>query len=240
MKTRILFLIIYLTGYTSLHAQQFAAEYDVVKEFYGKKSTGETLHVATLNLKGYYYMKGSKVISFQKPLYLPEYPEGEIVLKSPGSYSSEGFGIMMDSFQVINYLNLDSMVKRYRNDISGLERKGSNMVTMLTTPTTKWELGNEIKEISGLKCKSLKLNFQGKEIFEGWYAVDIPMPTGLYGFRNLPGLLVKGDYKSIHEKFKLTRYSFEDTISDDVFWPPVFNQPFKESDSYKTYMQSKK
>lgn len=53
-----------------------------------------------------------------------------------------------------------------------------------------WRLTDEIKDILGYECRKAVCDFRGRS-YEAWYTEDVPMSTGPYYFRGLPGLIVE-------------------------------------------------
>lgn len=57
-------------------------------------------------------------------------------------------------------------------------------------PNFDWQLLDETKTISGLKCQKAKMSFRGRD-YEAWYSTEIALPYGPYKFGGLPGLIVE-------------------------------------------------
>ena len=209
----------------NLNAQQFTAKYKVTREVVSTEGNNSST-LATLSLEGYFYMKGSKVISFLKPLYLVDYPKGYIQEKQ-NDFTYHTQGLFMDSLQQIAYCNLDSMIFRNRSEMTGLNGKGANYAAYVKTGMNNWKVFPESKVIQGLTCQRATLQKpNGNPSCEIWFAIDIPMQIGLNGIFDVPGLIVEGEIFSAHEKFTLASYSFDAPISDSLFWPKEFNEPF--------------
>lgn len=54
----------------------------------------------------------------------------------------------------------------------------------------KWKLGSKTKTILGYKCKNAFVEYGGRN-WEAWYTIEIPLNTGPYKFKGLPGLIIK-------------------------------------------------
>ena len=57
-------------------------------------------------------------------------------------------------------------------------------------PNFDWQLLDETKTISGLKCQKAKMSFRGRD-YEAWYSTEVALPYGPYKFGGLPGLIVE-------------------------------------------------
>ncbi|MDE5651347.1 MAG: GLPGLI family protein [Duncaniella sp.] len=53
-----------------------------------------------------------------------------------------------------------------------------------------WYLMDETKDILGYECRKAVCDFRGRS-YEAWYTEDVPISTGPYYFRFLPGLIVE-------------------------------------------------
>lgn len=70
-----------------------------------------------------------------------------------------------------------------------------------TLGAIKWELKPDLKQIGGYECKKAVGLFRGR-IYEAWYALDIPIPSGPFKLGGLPGLIL--DAHSQDEKVRFT------------------------------------
>lgn len=238
--TRKIFIFFFcIIIFQKLAAQQFTAKYNVTREVIGQID-GKSETIADLDLEGYFYLKGNRIITFLKPLYLMDYPTGQIQ-KKISSYNMASYDLLMGPIQSISYYTLDSMIYRSRNELAGLNGFGQNNADIMRPAPgyNKWELSGETKIILGLSCEKATLaGSTGTPAVEMWFSKDIPMPLGLYGLADVPGLMVEGEMFSSHEKFKLESYSFDTEIPDAIFWPKVFNEPFTESAAVKAKMKN--
>lgn len=209
----------------NLVGQQFTAKYKVVREVIAMQDN-QSHTVASLKLEGYYYMKGSKIISFLKPLYLGDYPNG-FIEERENELDIHNYGINMDSLQNLMYYNLDSMIARNRMEISGLNMKGYNYASYFKMGVNKWKVLPETKTIHGLACQHAVLQKKNGDIYcDVWFASNLPMQIGFYGLVDVPGLMVEGEMSTSHEKFILDSYTFDESIPDSIFWPKEFYESF--------------
>ena len=205
-------------------AQNFTAKYNVIKDIV---SNGSKSHVvATLKFDGYYYRKNMAIISYLKPLYLAEYPIG-FVMDKESDLNFQSYNLEMDTIQSITYCQLDSMLLRYRFGIRG------NFVNLFETGIHQWKIYPGPRTIQGLTCQRAVLSLpNGTPYCDMWFATEIPMPIGFRTLLDMPGLMVEGEFLTLHEKYFLQRYSFEDTINNSLFWPREFEEPFKQQDKF--------
>lgn len=54
----------------------------------------------------------------------------------------------------------------------------------------EWELLGDHKLIKGFKCYNAKIFYDGRE-WEAWYTTEIPLNSGPYKFKGLPGLIMR-------------------------------------------------
>ncbi|MGP2571037.1 GLPGLI family protein [Ornithobacterium rhinotracheale] len=60
----------------------------------------------------------------------------------------------------------------------------------IPTPTLKWQLQKDQKEILGYAVQKATTQYGGRE-WEAWFAKDIPLSYGPYVFNGLPGLILE-------------------------------------------------
>lgn len=219
--------VLFLAFYSAINAQQLSATYDINRTVVSRIAGNNNSTVADLKLIGYYYLKGNKVISFSKPLYLNDFPTGSIVEKE-NDFMYHTHSLIMDTIQGISYFNLDSMIFRTRMQFSGLNQEGVNYVSSFSNGVNKWEVFPETRQINNLVCQRAILKKRDKIVCDVWFAKDIQVPITFYGFADLPGLLVEGEMMRTQEKFSLKSYTFDKSIPDSIFWPAEFNEPFKK------------
>lgn len=186
----------------------------------------ENISIPPLDLTCYYYKKGNRVISYQKPEYLQEYPNGYVEVQT-GEYSSHSFSILTDTIQWLSYFNLDSMILRFRSNQTVLETE--NKFLFFGSNYRKWEIFDQATEIQGMQCKkAITYLRNGSPYCEIWFNPEIEMPVGMRNLTNVPGLIVKATFFNSSEEFTLKSFSTSPDISDAVFWPKEFNEPFKK------------
>ncbi|MEO5967905.1 MAG: hypothetical protein ABIP68_03565 [Ferruginibacter sp.] len=214
MKMFFLAFILLLTR--PLIAQNFTANY--LAEFIVTPEKGDF----KLPYKVEFYSSENKVISFWKPLYLNEYPNGYVNL------NNKNIAIRMDSITDVDYVSLDSLIYRSYHFL--------NEIRKYKPEYYKWDLLPETRNINGLICQKATWVPMGSKNNEPkaeiWFCPDIPMPVSLMGMWNLPGLMVEINYYGFYTA-KLTDYSFTSKISSDVYWPALFNKPFKASMNFE-------
>ncbi|MGQ2118526.1 GLPGLI family protein [Ornithobacterium rhinotracheale] len=66
----------------------------------------------------------------------------------------------------------------------------SGMEYTIPTPTLKWQLQKDQKEILGYAVQKATTQYGGRE-WEAWFAKDIPLSYGPYVFNGLPGLILE-------------------------------------------------
>jgi GLPGLI family protein len=117
----------------------------------------------------------------------------------------------ISSFQAYNDMELDSLRKNgtmsqdsrnrfYANEKSTIEIRGNivsyyedildNEYWYKETLNFKWNLLSDVKTINGYSCKKAKVNYGGR-VWTAWYTTSIPLSTGPYKFKGLPGLIIK-------------------------------------------------
>lgn len=223
MKSFFSFFLVFFYS-SSSYSQHLTANYEVIHELYGIMN-GEKVKIEDLKSEGFYFWKDSRIISFIRPTYLANFPKGYIE-RNQGS-ASYSFSLVMDTIQDLRYASLDSGILRARDYLSTLEYEGTNRVFGFKFGKKKWVIFPDEKEIMGVVCKRATFTSGGTLISEIWFSPDIPTPVGPFNLTDPPGLIFEGEYFTIHKKFKLKKYSFEEEISDNVFWPRQFNEPFK-------------
>jgi len=98
-------------------------------------------------------------------------------IKSTGS---KDFAMGDQSFLVINAK--DDVTFKYYFFIKDIYK-------IKETVKLPWKLKPETKTIGTYLCRKAVLSYKGRT-WEAWYTQDVPLQTGPYLFRNLPGLIV--------------------------------------------------
>lgn len=68
--------------------------------------------------------------------------------------------------------------------------QGRAFIISDTLRNIKWILGNETKEIAGIKCQKAMGTVYGRQ-YEAWFANSIPEPYGPWKLQGLPGLILQ-------------------------------------------------
>jgi GLPGLI family protein len=221
---KILFLLLIGLTYKFSFAQNLKAVYTINRDFFYRTDNSEK-KIASLAFKGFFFKQGGRTIFYKKPLYLANYPTGSIDVPV-GTSNTTRVSLPMDTTQGIYYRDMDSLVMRWRLDISG----GSmdfNYERLFVQGNSSWELTPEQKTIGGLKCQKAVLRNHGVIIWEVWFTPEIPVTVGPAGIVDIPGLVVEAYCIPWNETYRLDSYSTTVKIPQDVFWPAEFKQPFK-------------
>lgn len=222
--------IIFLSVAASSTAQSLIANYQVTRAFSLSRGTSNDANELELSFEGALYTKGNKTISFCRPLYLNEYPTGTVDSDVPGQGIVTTY-LFMDSIQALNYVNLDSMIWRSRNDRSGSNRPRTNILREFETGSQKWHLLAETKVISGLSCQKAVVYRNGNSgeiVYEIWFCPNIDQLVGPRGLRDVPGLVVELTVVPFKEHWSLQSYVENAPVNDQLFWPKEFDQPFRK------------
>ncbi len=216
-----------LLAVSSGKAQTMEAHYKMSKDIFMSEDNGSMRKLATVTYDGYLYQSGSKFISFKRPTFLADYPNGFVTYQT-GPKSEYSVELSIDTLQGITYRNFDSMCVRYRIDIPGKGGSGINVLRKFNRGNLKWDYMDETKDIGGLKCQKAQfVNGNGKLQWVVWFCPDLPVNGGPDGITDVPGLVVEGSDLITDEKFVLDNYKTNTVIPEHIFWPEVFSQPFK-------------
>jgi GLPGLI family protein len=215
---------------TMAHAQNISAQYAVKFNKIIQTSEQNTKTIA-LDYTGYLYMAGPKNIYFQKPLYLSQYPTGQIVYNVNNNYFMNYLPI--DTIQMLGSMNTDSLIIRHRLDgsVSGDPVPQKKEFTVRILP--------EAKIINGLQCQHAFLygkSATGAKLtyWDVWFCPEIPAQYGPFHILGLPGLVVEATSETASVNIKLITYTLNTAIPDAVFWPREFvGASFTELPPYK-------
>lgn len=224
---KIFFLILKLNISLSIFGQNFQAQYAITQNI-DMPLQDNKVFSTTLKYEGFLFKNRGRHIFYLKPLYLTEHQSGVIVRNDkPGSYLS--YSLVMDSIQQISYNDTDSLIFRssFEYVSSGVIRDYS--VSKFELGIHEWELQNEKKEINGLVCQRAKLyrdRAKTELIWDIWFCPEININFGPLITRDLPGIMVEGQFFGGGNSFlcELQSYSTPDKINNDVFWPEVFSK----------------
>ncbi len=224
---KLLFLYSYLFT-THLHSQDISATYEILMDINKLVSHPGKGKLDPLKFKGFFYVKGSRIISYWQPAYLEKYPNGKIGY-SINDGTSNHIGIISlntDSIINIDYSDSDSMIWRYTNYIgaSGMQQPYS---FKYEKGFKKWEILPERKMIAGIECqRALNFNESNQVMWDVWFYPEIIVDRSVGSSFDVPGLIVEADDKGLGITYKLLTYSLENSVSDKVFWPSLFNKSF--------------
>lgn len=170
--------------------EQFAlkASYQVqIQEDFTLQTTGKKID--SLDFEGVCMVKGQRVISYLKPLYVGKYPKDEIV-EEVGTNKTRGFSLNTDSIIAIDYSAGDSMIMRC-TDYTTMPNMQKPYSFYYEPGFRKWEIQSEIKDIDGLLCQRAINRYPNGDIqFDVWFCPSVPVPRGFYKTYDIPGLVV--------------------------------------------------
>lgn len=219
-------------------AQTIEAHYTVKRNFSIEIDPGKTTSI-DFNYEGVIYKSNAKIISFLKPLYLSDYPSGEVDFPMSETGAIPQMPIDMDTMQFVFLYNTDSL-RFWQSSYYSL---GPKIYTSSTyNPNTPlWKILPETKIINGLECKHAVQIHKAKIIMEIWYYPNIDLGFGLMGLRNVPGLVVEYTGNRTDFTYTLKDFKINEPIDDSVFWPEIFKKAkFNENTDLKPAKDSKK
>ena len=79
------------------------------------------------------------------------------------------------------------------------------------TPAFDWELTSDTCTVMGYKCQKAVTEFRGR-VWHAWFCPALPVDSGPYKFRGLPGLILKAEDTT-------GTYSWELTAIERGLWP---------------------
>lgn len=225
MKSFIIILILFFFS-NFCKAQNLVAIYDVQRDVMGAP---EGVSLPPLSLTGYYYKKNNTIISFLKADYLKLYPEAIIEIKE----LNHVIGLDKDTIQAIFYVDLDSLIFRYR--ISYNEDYSQNNFFYFDKDARNWEISDKTETINGFLCTyAVQYNSSRNILAEIWFANDFPiMPIGMLNLLNVPGLIVKAKFTGTRETYTLKEFSTFIEPNEDILWPKQFNERFHKKNDLR-------
>jgi GLPGLI family protein len=230
MKQHLLIVLMVLTicGFKySAYAQNLTAIYSVKKDIYIKDVNQIDNKIASIEYTGFLFKKNNNYISFDKPLYLNKFPNGNYVYKMEENHN---YSILLsiDTIQNLNFFSIDSLIRRFRESYTRkINGRISNYFQEVDLNYHQWELLPENKTINGLNCQKAKLSIGGTPQWEVWFCPDIPVDVNMSGIFGLPGLIVEAYHVVLKKTYILESYEMNAVISDSIFWPKEFNEPFE-------------
>lgn len=97
----------------------------------------------------------------------------------------------IDNEDISRYYSKEHYVIEYeKNRLHFYDVIGDNEYQYKEELFFKWNLLTELKTIQGYKCKKAKVVYGGRN-WIAWYTLDLPLNSGPYKFKGLPGLIVK-------------------------------------------------
>lgn len=204
--------------------QDLEAKYKVSRVIFNTDINGNRKKIATLQYDGFLYQKKNRTIYYQKPLYLNDYPKGNVDIVVNAHYTML-ITLPMDTLQHIYYMDFDSLNTISRVELSGLNSKEWNIKQHLSKGSMRWQLLPDTKEINGLKCQKATFTAPGAGLqWEVWFCPNINALAGPFTIRDLPGLVVEAYSPVFDETYILENYNTNISLSDGTFWPDVFNE----------------
>lgn len=137
-----------------------------------------------LNFGQYQEFKSTLYISKSKSLFLWNKPK---IKKNDGDDDNFLINLnQLDSIGAFNYtlFNKDSLFSRMvflKKEILLLEE---------IIPKIKWKIFSEKKKIGNFNCQKATSSFRGR-VYIAWFALDIPINSGPWKLRGLPGLILE-------------------------------------------------
>lgn len=227
MKLLYLLLISLITS--KAIAQNITAKYAVTETIYYTDKNGNKAAAPILKFDGFFYGNGHTYISFLKPLYLNDYPDGSIIVEQSPDNVFRSVGLIMDTIQGIDYNSLDSLIYRcrFQKNPEGLT---SNTKFDFELGYQKWEILPETKTIQGLQCQRAKRYdpYRGNMLVNDvWFCADLTVPVSFDNCLGLPGLIVEGTNLGTNTFYELQYYNLNMAIPEQIFWPNEFTEMFR-------------
>lgn len=146
------------------------------------------------NIKVTYRYNPSDVFEFEENVYVNNNYKVSIIDSIPIKKSKINNGSDI-------YIEKDKGIKPFRRIVLGDTRQNSlyftsqikkkNYLVSDTPPLIKWNVKHkETKKIGKYVCKKATATFRGTDL-EAYYTTEIPISTGPYKFKGLPGLILE-------------------------------------------------
>lgn len=115
---------------------------------------------------------------------------------------------------------------KYKNDsLVFLDKMYSKQYSYGEKTNFKWQYHNEFKVISGNNCRLASTMYAGRKWY-AWYAIDIPIDSGPYKFKGLPGLIM--ECFDEEENYKWNFYKMYKSDRKVLFQKYHIDSPFDE------------
>ena len=198
---------------------------------YKKKQVGYDEVAGMLNFgfttgKSYLYLKGEKVIFYNKP---DKYQKILIVIKGQDfPFDTNDTLVNLNFIDTINKYcifrkarfgtiyaeNLETRVKvKVRND----NTKTNLKYKLFRDTIFKYVIYNEQKKINGLNCNRGEIRNKNELTYKIWVALKVPCYTTIFCMRNCPGLIVEAESVRDYSTYTLISYETNKVIDDNVF-----------------------
>lgn len=105
------------------------------------------------------------------------------------------------------YFSLDKYaIEIEKNKLTYYDSFGGNEYQYKEEISFDWNLKPETKTINGYKCKKATVSYGGRD-WIAWYAIELPINSGPYKFKGLPGLIIK--LTDITNSYDIEMYSIK-------------------------------
>lgn len=173
----------------------------------------------TAKFEGYIYSSPiqGKIISYLKPAYWEEYPEGYIPFLNEDNTSNKTY-LNTDSIQYI--FLYDSIINKQFYYITTPGRYPLSDAYPIKKNIHRWKIFDETKTIAGFQCYRAFVYGGNSEVpfWEVWVNYELGISNGFLGLSDIPGLLVQAENFTSGYKFTLREIKSE-PIDKLVFWP---------------------
>jgi GLPGLI family protein len=233
VKHLIVFLFLYGIGFrTYAQASGYMhAVYSITKTHIIPAHGTTPAKPLVLNYTGHFYSKGQKAVSFIKPLYLAQYPSGQIPSTDPSVLHT--FTVCTDTLQDVHLIDYDSLTWKTKNDLAS-GAKGSHYYFTFEPGFRQWTILPETKTINGLSTQRAILKAaDGSVVYDVWFCADVETIGGEFGMFYLPGLLIEGTCPILGATYRLENYALDVVVDSAVFRPFENNASFTKRNHLK-------
>ncbi len=217
-----LFLLYSLFSFIDLFAQD--KEINVLTySAYQTITAFEDKSPVILTYKGYLYQYPEKgiTVSFVKPLYFKDFPDGKVYHESEGNHSWTPFILSTDTLQSLTFIDRFNLKFIFRYNAGA----GSGIVEgKYDTSFHIWNFTGQEKLINGHLCRQAEVRMLKDKppFWEVWISDEMKMPDFFIMLKNCPGLVMEASNPSSlftfqFESFKVARMS--DAEIKQIFWP---------------------